>query len=90
MMSRRSPSEPSLLVALWWLLLAAIALVMFLGEINFPFNLNDEPTPSPTVTVTETQAVAPDLSDDCRAVSRMTAWPMFPHQAFASTHGIVA
>ncbi|MET7987012.1 MULTISPECIES: hypothetical protein [unclassified Streptomyces] len=64
MMSRRPPAEPSLLVALWWLLLAAVALVMFLGGINFLFSLNDEPTPLPTVTVTETQDAAPDLSDD--------------------------
>ncbi|GHA50377.1 hypothetical protein GCM10010345_63460 [Streptomyces canarius] len=64
MISRRPPSEPSLFVALWWLLLAAVALVMFLGGINFLFRLDDEPAPSPTVTVTETQTVAPDLSDD--------------------------
>lgn len=63
-MSRRPPSEPSLLVAIWWLLLAAVALVMFLGGINFLFSLNDGPTPSPTVTVTETQSEVPDLSDD--------------------------
>ncbi|MGW7467299.1 hypothetical protein ACWGJT_22100 [Streptomyces xantholiticus] len=64
MMSRRPPSEPSLLAALWWLLLPAVALVMFLGGINFLSSLNDEPTPSPTVTVTETQTVAPDRSND--------------------------
>ncbi|MGW1626858.1 hypothetical protein [Streptomyces sp. NPDC002172] len=53
-----------MLVALWWLLLAAVALVMFLGGINFLFSLNDEPMPSPTVTVTETQTAEPELSDN--------------------------
>lgn len=33
-MSRRPPSEPSLFIALWWLLLAAVALVMLLGGIS--------------------------------------------------------
>ncbi|MER5914980.1 hypothetical protein ABT124_32085 [Streptomyces sp. NPDC001982] len=55
MPSRRpSSDEPSLLVAIWWIFLAACAVVMFLGGINFLFGSADEPQPAPTVTVTDT------------------------------------
>ncbi|MEV6313764.1 hypothetical protein [Streptomyces sp. NPDC051776] len=50
-------------MAIWWLFLAAVAIVMFLGGINFLFDLDDEASPSPTVTVTETHTLEPDLSD---------------------------
>ncbi|MFD4414722.1 hypothetical protein [Streptomyces sp. NPDC058475] len=53
-----------MLVALWWLFLAACALIMFLGGINFLIGSHDAPRPSPTVTVTETQTESPSLSDD--------------------------
>jgi hypothetical protein len=54
MTSRRpSSSEPSLLVAIWWLFLAACAVVLVLGGINFLFGSDDEPQPAATVTVTE-------------------------------------
>jgi hypothetical protein len=61
---RSSPSEPSLLVALWWLFLAACAVVMFLGGLNFLFGSGDEPVPAPTVTVTETWVDEPSVSTD--------------------------
>ncbi|MQY32602.1 hypothetical protein SRB17_05560 [Streptomyces sp. RB17] len=71
MPSRRSSSnEPSLLVAIWWIFLAACAIVMFLGGINFISSLfgpDDEPRPAPTVTVTETFGPSPlatDVPDD--------------------------
>ncbi|MFE9880465.1 hypothetical protein [Streptomyces sp. NPDC005784] len=64
MPTRRPASEPSLLVALWWLFLAACAIVMFLGGINFLFGSDDDPAPAPTVTVIETQLIEPSLSDD--------------------------
>ncbi|WP_055491391.1 hypothetical protein [Streptomyces sp. TP-A0356] len=60
MPSRRpSSNEPSLLVALWWILLTACAAVMFLGGINFLFGSDDEPRPAPTVTVTEVFSPSP-------------------------------
>ncbi|MFF3872929.1 hypothetical protein [Streptomyces sp. NPDC001978] len=64
MPSRRpSSSEPSLLVAIWWLFLAACAVAMLLGGINFISSIfgshEDEPRPAPTVTVTETPSDPP-------------------------------
>ncbi|MFE5375165.1 hypothetical protein [Streptomyces mirabilis] len=60
MSSRRpSPNEPSLLVALWWIFLAACAVVTFLGGINFLFGSGDEPQPAPTATVTEIFSPSP-------------------------------
>ncbi|MFF9164094.1 hypothetical protein ACF081_28115 [Streptomyces longwoodensis] len=64
MVTRRPSAEPSLLVAVWWLFLAALAFVMFLGGISFVLGLWDaEPRPTPTVTVTETHIDQPDVSD---------------------------
>lgn len=64
MVTRRPSAEPSLLVAVWWLLLAALGFVMFLGGISFVLGLRDgEPRPAPTVTVTETHIEQPDVSD---------------------------
>ncbi|MFI0964635.1 hypothetical protein ACH4S8_25045 [Streptomyces sp. NPDC021080] len=59
-----SPNGPSLLVALWWLLLAACAAVMFLGGISFLLSPDDEPQPTPTVTVTEIWPEQPEVSTD--------------------------
>lgn len=64
MENRRPAAEPSLLVALKWLFLAACAAVMFLGGINFLFGSHDDPQPAPNVTVTETQTMEPSPSDD--------------------------
>jgi hypothetical protein len=62
--TRRPSAEPSLLVAVWWLFLAALACVMFLGGISFVLGLSDdEPHPTPTVTVTETTMELPDVSE---------------------------
>ncbi|MER5211968.1 hypothetical protein ABT063_15645 [Streptomyces sp. NPDC002838] len=61
-MRTRQPSNgASLLVALWWLFLAAVAAVMFLGGINFLVSLDDEPRPTPTVTVTEIWPEQPEV-----------------------------
>ncbi|MFC9911801.1 hypothetical protein [Streptomyces sp. NPDC127197] len=64
MPTRRPAPEPSLLVALWWLFLAACAGVLFVGGLNFLFSSDDEPTPAPTVTVTKLPVIQPSLSDD--------------------------
>jgi hypothetical protein len=60
-MPTRRPSlgPPSLLVALWWLFLAACAVVMFLGGINFLLGSRDAPQPAPTATVTATESFTP-------------------------------
>lgn len=62
---RRTSGEPSLAVAILWLLLAAGAIVMFLGGIHFLFGGEDGPLPAPTVTVTETASgtTPPSVSD---------------------------
>lgn len=59
---RPTSAPPSLLVALWWLFLAACAAVMFLGGLNFLFGSDDAPTPAPTVTVTATWTDEPNVS----------------------------
>ncbi|MFF4710128.1 hypothetical protein ACFY2V_01775 [Streptomyces eurythermus] len=67
MVTRRPSAEPSLLVAIWWLFLAALAFVMFLGGISFVLGLQDsEPGPVPTVTITETHLEQPHVSDTIR------------------------
>ncbi|MCI3240495.1 hypothetical protein [Streptomyces spinosisporus] len=64
MVTRRPSAEPSLLVAVWWLFLAAMGFVMFLGGISFLLGVSHgKPGPAPTVTVTETQIEQPDVSD---------------------------
>lgn len=64
MVTRRPSAEPSLLVAVWWLFLAALGFVMFLGGVSFVLGLRDgEPRPAPTVMVTETHLEQPDVSD---------------------------
>lgn len=56
---RRTPAEPSLAVAILWLLLAACAVVMFLGGLQFLTGTEDTPTPRPTVTVTVWEPPSP-------------------------------
>ncbi|MFD4583184.1 hypothetical protein [Streptomyces sp. NPDC058434] len=67
MVSRQPSTEPSLMVALWWLFLATCGLIAFLGGINFLvalFTSDNEPLPAPTVTVTETQTADLNPSDE--------------------------
>jgi hypothetical protein len=64
MVTRRPSAELSLLVAVWWLFLAVLAFVMFLGGISFVLGFWDgEPRPAPTITVTETHIEQPDVSE---------------------------
>ncbi|QDN58699.1 hypothetical protein [Streptomyces sp. S1D4-20] len=59
MPSRRPSPQPSLLVAIWWLFLAALAVVTFLGGVYFLFGSDAEPQPAPTATVTEVLSPSP-------------------------------
>ncbi|MEU7008396.1 hypothetical protein [Streptomyces sp. NPDC046332] len=61
---RRPPAKLSLLVAVWWLFLAALCSVMFLGGVSVVYGfLNGERRPAPTVTVTETHIEEPAASE---------------------------
>jgi hypothetical protein len=53
-----------LLIALWWLFLAAFGFVMSLGGLNFLFGSHDPPHPAPTVTVTSTRIGPPEPSNN--------------------------